>query len=94
MSESISAEIATAISSKLAELFQTIEESAKNAEPFIGRKEAAEFLDMSVATLDRRIALPDGPPRYIDGGKISFLRSELKIWRRQWRAGDQTGLEG
>lgn len=68
-------------------------EARKVVEPFIGTKEAASYLNMCVATLEKRMQLPDGPPRYIDGGKISFLRSELRTWRRQWRAGDTTGLE-
>jgi predicted DNA-binding transcriptional regulator AlpA len=62
-------------------------------EPFIGKDDAAAFLNMSVTTLERRMAQRDGPPRYTDGGKVNFRRSELLTWRRQWRAGDRTGLE-
>lgn len=69
------------------------DEAVKVTEKYIGKEEAAAFLDISVTTLERRMALPDGPPRYTDGGKVSFLRSELRVWRRQWRAGDQTGLD-
>ena len=69
------------------------EEALKAAEGYIGKEEAATFLNWSVSTLERRMALSDGPPRYADGGKVSFLRSELRVWRRQWRQGNQTGLE-
>lgn len=69
------------------------DEALKAVEPFVGKEEAAAFLNWSVTTLERRMAQPDGPPRYADGGKVSFLRSELRVWRRQWRQGDQTGLE-
>jgi len=84
------------ISAKLADLLSTIEQTKESAaalaDPFVGKGEAAKFLDMSVSTLERRMAESDGPPRYIDGGKVTFLRSELRVWRRQWRVGDQTGL--
>jgi hypothetical protein len=96
--------ISEEIGTKLGDLLTTIErskaaveaETAKAlqmSEPYIGKSEAAEYLNISVTTLERRMALSDGPPRYVDGGKVSFLRSELRTWRRQWRAGDQTGLE-
>jgi hypothetical protein len=84
------------IAIRMAELEQLFEKAAekavKDAEPFIGKTEAAKFLNMSVTTLERRMAEAYGPPRYRYGGKINFLRSELRVWARQWRAGDQTGL--
>jgi predicted DNA-binding transcriptional regulator AlpA len=55
------------------------------AEPFVGKAEAAEFLGMSVCTLQRRMAERNGPPRYIDGGKVTFLCSELREWKQRWR---------
>jgi hypothetical protein len=96
--------ISEEISARLADLLATIHRSKaaveastaqalEMSEPYIGKTAAAEYLNISVTTLERRMALSDGPPRYVDGGKVSFLRSELRTWRRQWRAGDQTGLE-
>lgn len=63
------------------------------SEPFIGKAEAARYLNMSVTTLERRMALRHGPLRYVDGGKVNFRRCELLAWHRQWRTGEQTGLE-
>ena len=57
-------------------------------EPFIGKEEAATFLDMSVSTLERRMGGKYAPPRYMDGGKAAFLRSELREWRKKWRVGE------
>lgn len=61
--------------------------AAEAAEPFIGKEDAAVFLNMSVSTLERRMSEKFGPPRYTDGGKTTFLRSELKRWRAKWRVG-------
>lgn len=95
---SLTESILDPIAEKLRELEEAIEAAKRavesySAEPFIGKEEAAKFLNMSVTTLERRMTMPDGPPRYSDGGKVNFLCSELRIWRRQWRAGDQTGLQ-
>lgn len=68
-------------------------EALKAVEPFMGKKEAAEFLNISVSTLENRMAEKNSPPRYIDGGKVSFLRSELRAWRRQWRVGNTVGIQ-
>ena len=62
-------------------------EAAQMAEPFIGKKEAAAFLCINQSTLERRMAMRDGPPRYRDGGRVTFRRSELLEWKRQWRVG-------
>ena len=64
---------------------QAADEAVKAAEAFIGKPEAAEFLNMSVTTLERRMAEKNGPPRYTDGGRVTFLRSELREWRKRWR---------
>ena len=84
--------LATIARSKAAVETETIR-ALETSEPYIGKVEAARYLNISVTTLERRMAMSDGPPRYTDGGKVSFLRSELRLWRRQWRAGDQTGQE-
>jgi predicted DNA-binding transcriptional regulator AlpA len=55
------------------------EKAIKMAEPLMGKKEAASYLGFSVTTLERRMAESDGPPRYTDGGRVSFLRSELRV---------------
>jgi hypothetical protein len=90
-------EMGALITRKLNEVIQEIDD-AKNAalalsDPFINKVEAAKFLNISVGTLEKRMAEDDGPPRYRDGGKVSFRRSELVVWRRRWRVGDRTGLE-
>lgn len=85
------------IASKLAELSAAIDQAQtdvlKFSEPYIGKSEAARFLNISVTTLERRMAERDGPPRYTDGGKVSFRRSDLHVWRRQWRVGDSATLD-
>ena len=76
-----------AIAAALEGVAVSAERAAERAEPFIGKGEAATFLNMGVSTLERRMAEKLGPPRYIDGGKVTFLRSELKHWREKWRVG-------
>lgn len=63
------------------------DEAIKAAEPFVGKREAARFLNMAVCTLEERMREDADLPRYIDGGKINFRLSELLAWRRQWRVG-------
>ncbi len=70
-----------------ASILTTAAEFAETAEPFIGKREAATFLNMSVSTLERRMSQKRRPPYYHDGGKVTFRRSELKRWREQWRVG-------
>jgi hypothetical protein len=59
----------------------------------VDKPAAAKYLNMCVTTLERRMAEPNGPPRHKGKGRVQFLYSELRAWRRQWRAGDQTGQE-
>ena len=80
-------ELDEAMSAAQARIVLAGERNAEMAEGFIGKKEAAAFLNMSVSTLERRMAEKLGPPRYTDGGKTTFLRTELKRWREKWRVG-------
>jgi hypothetical protein len=98
MSKSSLIDVGIAITERLRGLDEAIEAAinsvarahetvAERDEPFIGKEEAAKFLNMCVGTLERRMAEQLGPPRYIDGGKVNFRRSELKKWREKWRVG-------
>lgn len=92
------ADMGTALAERLGELDRVIADAkdrvtlaatqnAALAEPFLGKKDAALLLGWSVSTLERRMEHADGPPRYTDAGKVQFLASELKVWRKQWRVG-------
>jgi len=92
-------DIGSEINARVADLIKTIDqarqlvsakaaEAAAMAEPFIGKPEAAKFLNMCTKTLEGRLKMKNPPPHYIDGGKLNFLRSELRSWRRQWRSGN------
>jgi len=93
-------QIAACLSERLKEFFAALDAAENDAiaraqkitEPYIGKEEAAEFLNISVSTLENWMDERNGPPRYKRGARVNFLRSELRVWYRRWRAGDQRGL--
>lgn len=95
MSESVE-QISKVLALKLADFDATVDwakttlinivaEARTAADPFIGKREAAQFLGWSVKTLERRLQGRDAPPHYIDAGKVQFRRSELVSYRERWR---------
>jgi hypothetical protein len=46
------------------------------SELYIGKQAAAEYFNISVTTLERRMALSDGPPRYV-GLEVVLRRPQL-----------------
>lgn len=59
------------------ELFKLQEAKEQYREPFITRKEAAEYLKVAVSTIDHDQSIP----RYLIGGKsVRFRKSQLDKW--------------
>jgi len=58
--------------------------AVEQLEPWLNKKDAARYLNMSVSTLETRLASRNPPPHTHDGGRLRFKPSELDEWLRQW----------
>ncbi|MDA5095016.1 DNA-binding protein [Aliiroseovarius sp. KMU-50] len=50
---------------------------------FLSKQAAADFLGVSVRTLDRRHAEGSGPPRIKHGAKIGYFHSSIIEWLKK-----------
>jgi len=86
---------AKTIAEKLASLEGAIDEAiravaerkqhaVRQLEPWLSKRDAAQYLAMSVSTLETRLASRNPPPHTHDGGKLRFKPAELDEWLRQW----------
>lgn len=60
------------------------EQALRELEPWLDKRQAAQYLSMAVSTLEGRMASRNPPPHTNDGGKVRFKPSELDEWMRQW----------
>ena len=51
-----------------------------SSDAFLTKPQAADFLKISVRTLDRRHAEGLGPPRVKHGSEIGYFKSSLILW--------------
>ena len=80
------AELLEAIEKAKVEVASAARRAAENMEPFIGKQVAAEYLNISVSTLEKLMAERTRPPSYMSGGKRMFRRSELLEWMQKYRS--------